>query len=216
MKAQKTIQIAGLYFLGFDTFHVGPRASPLELQVPLHCPALSLRLARLARHPATRGQPECCGLHSAPLEQHVRAGLSQAYLYSCRSPVRPVSVFAGNTVLTQTCTAHTAHCFCSVPPIGRHAVCQTSIRLHGGHQAGRSLANPEPERARPARRRIARSRRSSSGSRPWRRASCPWSRCAPASWSSPCTATTGAARLSPAGPGCCTLTPCKAKLVAHC
>jgi len=34
VKAQKTIQIAGLYFLGFDTFHVGPRASPLELQVP--------------------------------------------------------------------------------------------------------------------------------------------------------------------------------------
>ena len=32
-KAQKTIQLAGLYFLGFDTYHVGPRVSPLELQV---------------------------------------------------------------------------------------------------------------------------------------------------------------------------------------
>jgi hypothetical protein len=82
-----------------------------------------------------------------------------------------------------------------------HAACQASIRLHGRHQTGRPSANaPHPERVRAARRRTARSRRCSSGWRPWRRASCPWSRCAPARWSWPYTATTGAARWAPAGP----------------
>lgn len=33
MKAQKNIQLAGLFFLGFDTYNVGSKVSPLELQV---------------------------------------------------------------------------------------------------------------------------------------------------------------------------------------
>ena len=33
MKVQKNIQLAGLFFLGFDTYSVGPKVSPLELQV---------------------------------------------------------------------------------------------------------------------------------------------------------------------------------------
>ena len=33
MKAQKNVQLAGLFFLGFDTYNVGSKVSPLELQV---------------------------------------------------------------------------------------------------------------------------------------------------------------------------------------
>ena len=33
MKAQKNIELAGLFFLGFDTYNVGSKVSPLELQV---------------------------------------------------------------------------------------------------------------------------------------------------------------------------------------
>ncbi len=161
VKAQKTIQIAGLYFLGFDTFHVGPRASPLELQVPPRrlpgrlpgvvaapgaaraapCNARTARAAGCSLLPARactllRWSSSCgLGLKARPACTVVEA----LRVRGCRSPVRRVSVFAlsGTTHFTQTCTAHTAHPFGSVPSVWRHAVCQTlSDCMAGIRQAG--------------------------------------------------------------------------------